>query len=135
MALRYSAALRNAQQDAITTAAGASAIIKIFSGTKPATPETTATGTLLVTLPCSATFAAGSSGGVLTLNSITTTNAVASGTAGYFRISTAANTGTAAGIIDGDISTSGSDLNLVNTSINSGQAVGITSFTITNNNV
>ena len=38
--LKYSALLRNAQQDAITAQCGGSALLLLYSGTQPATPET-----------------------------------------------------------------------------------------------
>ena len=37
MALAYSVTLRNAMLDAITTAAGASALLRIYDGSRPAT--------------------------------------------------------------------------------------------------
>jgi len=128
MALGYSATLRNAQLDQITTAVGASGKVRIYSGTRPATGGTATT--LLAELPCSATFAPASSAGVLTLNALTTATAVASGTASWFRILTSANVA----VVDGDVGTSGSDLNLNSTSITSGGNVSVTSFTITAGN-
>jgi hypothetical protein len=129
MALGYVAALRNAQLDAITTQVGASAKIRIYSGTRPATGGTATT--LLAELPCSATFAPAASAGVLTLNAITNdSSADATGTASWFRILTSGNTP----IVDGNVGTSGSDLNLNTTSIVTGGPVAISSFTITAGN-
>lgn len=129
MALGYSTTLRNAQLDAITTAIGASGKVRIYSGTRPATGGTATT--LLAELPLSATAAAAASGGVLTLNAITNdSSADATGTASWFRILTSANVA----VIDGNVGTSGSDLNLNTTSIVSGGPVAISSFTITAGN-
>lgn len=129
MALGYSTTLRNAQLDAITTAVGTSGKIRIYSGTRPATGGTATT--LLAELPCSATFAAAASGGVLTLNAITAdSSADATGTASWFRVLTSANVA----VIDGDVGTSGSDLNLNSVSLTAGGSVSITSFTITAGN-
>lgn len=129
MALAYSTSVRNAMLDAITTAVGTSGLIRIYDGSRPASGG--AATTLLAELTCSATFAAGASGGVLTLNSITQdSSANATGTATWFRITTSGGTF----VVDGSISTSGSDLNLTTTSITSGQPVSITSFTITEGN-
>jgi hypothetical protein len=129
MALGYVATLRNAQLDAITTAVGTSGKVRIYSGTRPATGGTATTQ--LAELPCSATFAPAASGGVLTINALTTdASADATGTASWFRILTSAN----AAVIDGDVGTSGSDLNLNSTSITIGGSVAITSFTITAGN-
>lgn len=129
MALAYSSAVRNAMLDAITTAVGTSGLIRIYDGTRPSSGG--AATTLLAELTCSATFAAGASGGVLTLNSITQdSSANATGTATWFRITTSGGSF----VVDGNVGTSGSDLNLTTTSITSGQPVSITSFTITEGN-
>lgn len=132
MALSYSTTLRNAQLDAITTAVGASGKLRIYSGTRPANVAASITGTLLAELTLNATFAPGSSSGVLTLNSITAdSSADNTGTASHFRIWK--SDGTTA-VADGDVGTSGSDLNLNSVSITSGGSVSVTSFTITAGN-
>lgn len=129
MALGYVTSLRNAKLNAITTAVGGSALLRIYSGTRPATGG--AETTILAELTCNATFAPAASGGVLTLNAITgDTSANATGTATWFRILTSA----ASPMIDGNVGTSGSDLNLTTTSIVATQPVNITSFTITEGN-
>jgi hypothetical protein len=129
MALQLSTTVRNAMLDAITTAAGSNALIRIYSGSRPANPAAAITGTLLGTLTCGATFAAAASGGVLTLNAITSdSSADATATATHFRLWK--SDGTTA-VIDGDVGTSGSDLNLNTTSIVTGGPIAITSFTIT----
>lgn len=129
MTLAYSSAIRNARLDAITSAVGGSAFLRIYSGTRPATGG--ATTTLLAELTCNATFAPSASGGVLTLNSITQdSSANATGTATWFRVVTSGGTF----CFDGDVGTSGSDLNLTTTSITAGQPVSVTSFTITEGN-
>ena len=129
MALAYNVTLRNTMLDAITTLAGASAILDIYDGSRPATGGTATTS--LATLTCNATFAAGASGGVLTLNSITQdSSANASGTATWFRIKSSGGTH----VMDGNVSTSASDLNLTTATIVIGQPVSITSFVITEGN-
>lgn len=129
MALGFVTTLRNARLDAITTAVGTSGKIRIYSGTRPATGGTATT--LLAELPCSATFAPAAASGVLTLNAITQdSSADATGTAAWFRILTSAN----AAVVDGNVGTSGSDLNLNTTSIVTGGPVAISSFTITEGN-
>lgn len=130
MALAYAAALRNAMLDEITARAGSNALLRIYDGSRPATGGTATT--LLAELTCNATFAPSASGGVLTLNSITQdSSANATGTATWFRI--VASDGTTH-VLDGNVGTSGSDLNLTTTSIVSGQPVSISSFTITEGN-
>lgn len=129
MALAYSTTVRNAMLDAITSAAGASALLSIYDGVRPATGGTATT--LLAQLTCNATFAPAASGGVLTLNSITQdSSADATGTATWFRITTSGATF----VLDGNVGTSGSDLNLTTTSIVATQPVSVTSFSITEGN-
>lgn len=132
MALSYSTTLRNAQLDQVTTAVGASGKLRIYSGTRPANVAASITGTLLAELTLNATFAPGAASGVLTLNSITAdSSADATGTASHFRIFK--SDGTTA-VVDGDVSTSGADLNLNSTSITIGGTVSVTSFTVTAGN-
>jgi len=129
MALGYSTTLRNAQLDQITTAVGTSGKLRIYDGTRPATGGTVTN--LLAELPCSATFAPSASGGVLTVNAITTdASADATGTATWFRVVTSAN----AFVMDGSVGTSGADCNLNSTSLTAGGSVAVTSFTITAGN-
>lgn len=131
MALAYEAAtLRTAMMDAITTRAGNAALLRIYDGTRPATGGTATT--LLAELTCGTPFAAGASSGVLTLGSITQdASANATGTATWFRIVKADGT---THVLDGNVGTSGSDLNLTTTSIVSTQPVSVTSFVITEGN-
>lgn len=129
MAIGMSTALRNARLDAITAAAGANAKLRLYSGSRPATGGTATT--LLAELTCGATFAAAASAGVLTLNAITSDSAAdASGTATWARLVTSAN----AHVLDMDVGTSGSDLNMNSNVISAGAAVAITSATLTEAN-
>lgn len=129
MAIAYSTTLRNSRLDQITSAVGASGLLRIYDGSRPASGG--AATTLLAELTCNATFAPSASGGVLTLNAITQdSSANATGTATWFRITTSGGTF----VIDGSVSTSGSDLNLTTTSIVATQPVSVTSFTITEGN-
>jgi len=129
MALGYNATLRNNQLDEITALAGASADLKIYSGTRPATGG--AETTILAELVCNATFAPAATGGVLTLNAITgDTSANATGTATWFRLESSVATH----VFDGDVGTSGSDMNLNSVSIVAAGTVDITSFTVTAGN-
>ena len=64
MALTIAAASTQAMGAGLATNIGAAATIEIRSGTKPATPETAASGTLLATVAISGSFT--STGGVLT---------------------------------------------------------------------
>lgn len=130
MALGYAVGLRNTMLDAITTLAGGSAKLRIYSGTRPATGG--ATTTLLAELICNATFAPSASGGVLTLNAIAQdTSADATGTATWFRITKSDGT---THVLDGNVGVSGSDMNMPSTTITATLPVDVTSFTITEAN-
>jgi hypothetical protein len=130
MAIALASGLRNTRADAITTFTGASALLRIYSGSRPATGGTATT--LLAELTCNATFAAAASGGVLTLNAITQdSSANATGTATWFRLVKSDGT---TFVMDGDVGTSGSDLNLNTTSLVSGGPVAVTSFVLTEGN-
>jgi len=131
MALAYEAAtLRSAMMDAITTRAGNAALLRIYDGARPATAG--AATTLLAELTCGTPFAAAASSGVLTLGAITQdASANASGTATWFRIVKADGT---TFVLDGNVGTSGSDLNLTTVSIVATQPVSVTSFVITEGN-
>lgn len=130
MTLGINVTTRNAMLDAITTRAGASALLRIYDGTQPATGGTATT--LLAELTCNSTFAPAASSGVLTLNAITSdTSANATGTATWFRI---VQSGGSTHVLDGTVGTSGADLNLNTVSIVSGATVAVSSFTITAGN-
>lgn len=131
-ALAYTATTRNSRlnliRDAVDAGAGAG-LLRIYDGTRPATCGTATT--LLAELTMSDPCAAAASGGVLTMSAITAdSSANATGTATWFRL--VDSTGTCA--VDGNVGTSGSDLNLNTTSINTGVQVSVTSFTITAGN-
>lgn len=128
MAIQFDVATRNAMADAITAQVSTSARLKIYDGPPPANVAASLSGNnLLVDLPCSATFAPSASGGALTLNAITTTNAAATGTASFFRITTSGG----AAKVQGTVGTAGNDLNLTSTSIVSGAPVAINSAVLT----
>lgn len=130
MALGLDSTLRNNRLDQITSRAGASALLRIYDGSRPATGGTATT--LLAELTCNATFAPAASGGTLTLNAITQdSSANATGTATWFRL--VQSNGTTL-VFDGSVGTSGADLNLNTTSIVAGAAVAVSSAVITEGN-
>lgn len=121
---------RNARLDAITTFIGNSGKLRIYDGTRPATGGTATT--LLAELTFNATFAPAASGGVLTLNAITAdASADATGTATWFRWLKSDGTTI---VLDGNVGTSGSDLNLNTTSIVTAANVSVSSWTLTEGN-
>lgn len=123
--------IRNTMVDAIVDSidGGSPGKIEIRSGTRPADPTVTATGTLLatVTMPNPA-FGSGAAGSATVVDP-TGVAAVATGTATWFRAMTSANVAK----FDGKVGATGdstADLTLATTSIVSGATVDITGGTI-----
>jgi hypothetical protein len=128
MALAYSVTIRNNMLTEIVDASSAG-FLRIYDGTRPATGG--AATTLLAELTLSGPSGT-VSGGFLAFSTITAdSSANASGTATWFRV-VAANGSTH--VIDGNIGTSGSDLNLNTLAIVASANVSVTSFTITEGN-
>lgn len=131
MAFQFSTTSRNAALDAIETAVGTAAVLKIRSGAPPATVATADSGTVLasLTLP-SDWLAAASSGSKAKSGTWEDTSADAAGTAAHFRVY--ASDGTTAHI-QGTVTSTAvgtGDMLLDNTSIAAGQTVTITAFTL-----
>lgn len=120
-------AARNAAGTALTVLLNTGSI-QIRTGTSPGV-DSAATGTLLGTLPLSATAFGTWAAGSATANAITQdASADATGTAGYFR---ALDSGSGA-VIDGTVTATGGggDLELNSVSITSGGTIDITSWVI-----
>jgi hypothetical protein len=134
MALQYSVTVRNAQLDALETACGTSAILKIRTGSAPANCATADSGTVLATLNLPSDWmAAASSGSKSKSGTWEDASADATGTAAHWRLYASDGTTCHA---QGTITATGGggDMTLDNTSINSGQTVTVTSFTISAGN-
>lgn len=130
MTIGIAVARRNEALDAIRDNAN-SGLLRIYTGSRPASPETAASGTLLAELTLNATAFGAASGGVLTAAAITRDEtANASGTAGWFRIWQSDGTTPWA---DGAITATGGggELEMVSTTITAGQPVEVSSLTIT----
>ena len=134
MALQYSVTVRNAKLDAVETAIGTSAVLKIRSGSAPSDCAQADSGTVLatITLP-SDWMAAASSGSKAKSGTWQDTSADATGTAGHFRLYASDGTTCHA---QGTVTATGGggDMTLDNTSIVAGQSVTITSFGLTAGN-
>lgn len=132
MALGLATATRNNMLNQIRDAidAGVAAgLLRIYDGTRPATCGTATTlgAELTHTDPC----APGASSGAVTYSAIADdASANATITATWFR--QVDSTGTCA--VDGNVGTSGSDLNLNSTAIGIGQRVSVTSWVLTAGN-
>lgn len=134
MSIKMSAAVRNAELDAIETAIGVSAVLKIRSGAPPTNITDADSGTVLATLTLPSDWMAAASGGSKALSGTwQDTAADAAGTAGHFRVY--ASDGTTQHI-QGTVTVTGGggDMEIDNTSINTGQQVTVTSFTLTAGN-
>ena len=131
MALGYIVALRDAQvqevQVQVDQDVGAGNLL-ILDGARPATggAKTTQLAILVLTDP----FAPAAVAAVLTADPIADDTSTVAGTATWFRLED--NSGDA--IVDGDVGTSGSDLNLNSVAITAGGTVSVTSFVITAGN-
>ncbi len=139
MAVRPSTAARNAAVNAITAlvdGGSGAGVLRVYSGSAPAGPGSSATGTLLLSYTLSdPAFAAASSGSAaLDVTPAVTTTGAAAGTAGWFRLldSTEA-AGTGLGVVDGSVTATGGggDLTLSTTTVSVGLTVEITSLSIT----
>jgi len=130
--VKYSAALKNARLDQITSKVGASGLLRIYDGAQPASPDAAVTSQVkLVEFTCNATaFAGAASGGVLTANAISAATANAAGTASWFRLCKA--DGTAA--VDGTVGPAGTDCVISRTAISAGEVLSVISLTITSAN-
>ena len=137
MALQYSTAGRNTKLNALRTEIGAAALLRIYSGTPPATPGTALAGnTLLAELTCGSPFAADAASGVLTANAITSdSSADATGTATFFRIyKSDGTTCVVQGTVGGTVQATTGDLQINTSALVSSIPVAVTSLTITEGN-
>lgn len=134
MAVQLSAAVRNAKLDAIETAIGVSAVLKIRTGAAPANCAAADSGSVLATLTLPSDWMAAASGGTKALSGTwQDASADATGTAAHFRLY--ASDGTTCHM-QGTVTATGGggDLTLDNTSIAAAQSVTITGFTLTEGN-
>lgn len=118
----------NAAADAVAVLLN-SGKLRFYTGSAPATADAAASGTLLAELTYAVDAFGNPSAGVSTAAAITSdSSADATGTAGYARSYKSDGTSP---ILQHTVGTSGADINLVTTSIVSGQPVEITSMTLT----
>jgi hypothetical protein len=92
--MRVSTAARNAWLETLNATIGSGGKLKGYTGSIPATPETSATGTLLFTLNLAGTpLTAPASGGAISFAAISSAAAGNGGTIGYIRVETSGGTG------------------------------------------
>lgn len=134
MTLQYSTTVRNAKLDAVETAIGASAILKIRTGAVPANCAAADSGTVLATLNLPADYMAAASGGTKaksgTWEDLSADN---TGTAAHFRLYASDGvTCHAQGTVT--LTAGGGDMTVDSTSFTAGQAFTVTGFTLTAGN-
>lgn len=134
MAIKMSETVRNARLNAIETAIGTGARLKIRTGSPPTNIADADSGTVLVDMTLESDWMNAASGGSKTkLGTWQDASADNPGTAGHFRIY--ASDGTTQhmqGTVSG--SGGGGDMELDNAVIAAGQTVTITTFTLTDGN-
>jgi len=134
VAINLSVAVRNARLDAIETAIGASAVLKIRSGAKPTNITDADAGTVLATINLPSDWMGAANAGAKALaGTWQDASADNAGTAAHFRIY--ANDGTTQHI-QGTVTATGGggDMTLDNAVLAAGQSITITSFTLTDGN-
>lgn len=134
MAIQFSVAVRNARLDAIETAIGASAIMRIRTGAAPASCATADSGTVLATLNLPSDWMAAAAAGAKAMSGTWQDSAAdASGTAGHFRIY---DSGGTVCHLQGTVTATGGggDLQVDNVSFAVGQQFTVTAFALTDGN-
>lgn len=132
MTLALSTSARNAMASAAVTlldAGTAAGVIQIRSGSKPATPQTAATGTLLATVVLARPPGGSAATGVVTITDPAAVTGAAAGTAGWARFQDS----TGAAVFDCDVTATGGggDLTLSTTTISAGVTVDMGAVTFT----
>lgn len=130
MALQFGTTYRNAVLDQFETTVGASARLYMFTGSPPATCATADSGTQLLNALLPADWMAAASSGVKALSGTWASTALATGTAGHFRIKDNAGSITH---MQGTITSTAvgtGDMLLTNTSVSSGVEVTVSAFNL-----
>lgn len=131
MTLQLSVSARNAMLDAIETATGTGAVLKIFTGSMPANCAAANSGTQLASATLPSDWMAAASGGTKALSGTwEDASSDASGNAGHFRLYASDGTtchaqGTVTATGDGG------DMTLSTIAFVTGQPFAVTSFTLT----
>ena len=134
MAQQYSTTLRNAMLDVIESTIGTDAVLKIRTGTQPATVATADSGTVLASLTLPTDWmAAAASGSKAKSGTWSDTSADATGTAAHWRLY--ASDGTTCHL-QGTVTATGGggDMTLATATITAATIISVTSFTLTEGN-
>lgn len=132
MAIQLATLTRNARLDAIETEVGTSAVLKLRTGAAPANCGTADSGTVLCSMTLPSDWLAAASGGAKAKSGTWSgTGSGGGGTVGHFRIY--ASDGTTCKM-QGTVGQGSGDLSLDNTVVADGQAITVTSFSLTDGN-
>ena len=132
MAIQYSVDVRNARLDSLETAIGVSPVLKIYTGTIPATCADARTGTVLATLILPVDWMLAASGGIkMKDGNWQDLSADNTGTAGYFSILDSGQTQTH---LQGTVGLSSADMIVDSVNFTAGQSFTVTGFQITSGN-
>ena len=126
----FKLAARNTALDAVDASCGISCVFVLYAGVQPAdvSAALTAANVSVAALAMSATAAfVTAAAGIMTANTISDDTSAAGGSANFFSIETSAGVR----VIDGEVGTSGADLNLNSQTITTGATVAISAFTVT----
>ena len=134
MALQFSVGVRAAMADSIETATGTAPTLELRTGAPPATCATADSGTVVATMVLPSDWLTNPATGAKALVGTWSdaNGADSAGTVGHFRIKQAATTHIQ-GIVTSTATGTG-DLLLDNPTLTAGQAVSISSFTLTTAN-
>jgi hypothetical protein len=134
MAVQLSVAVRNGRLDSIETTIGASAVLKIRTGSPPASCAAADSGTVIATINLPTDWMAAASGGTKSKSGTwDDTSADNSGTAAHFRVY--AFDGVTCGL-QGTVTSigGGGDMEIDNVSVVAGQYITVSSFNLTDGN-
>jgi hypothetical protein len=133
MALQFSTSLRNSQAAQLESEIGAGPRFQIRTGEPPLSCAAADTGTLLAEMTLPADWLTAPTDGLVSKIGTWQTEAVATGTAGHFRIKNSAGSVThVQGVVT--ITGQGGDVEVNNTSVAVTQTITISSFTYTRGN-
>lgn len=127
--MQYSVSIRNNQLDVIESTIGASAKLRILTGTKPTNCSAAQTGTLLCEIALPADWMSSASNGSKSKSGTWSGVGAGAGDAGYFRV---VNSDGSVCHIQGTVTLNGGggDMTVDNTNIAVSQSIAINSFTI-----
>lgn len=133
--VQLSVACRNRRLDAIEVECSTSAVVRLRTGSLPSSCGAANSGTVVSTITLQSDWAAAASAGSKSFSNtpITDTSAQLTGTLGHFRLYQTDGTTC---VMQGDITVTGGGgaMTVDNTSVNQGQQIQITSWTITDGN-